>query len=466
MTSPYIYMPIRELAEMVKSCKVSPVELIEIFLTQLKNNGGKYNAVVTITSERALNQARQAEKEIKSGKYRGYLHGIPYGVKDLVATSDGIPTSWGAAPFQDRLFNQDGTVIRKLEEAGAILAAKLSMVELAGGMGYRQPRASFSGPGITPWAEGMWSGGSSSGSGAAVSAGLLPFAIGSETWGSILGPASHCGIAGLRPTYGRVSRSGAMALCWTLDKLGPLCQTADDCGLVLQAIAGRDPKDPTTTHKPYVYQSGHREPPFRLGIIKDVTSTMDNAVCINFERAVAALGEIATVETIEIPDLPYEEITRTILFAEAYSAFENFIEKGDIAKLTAPEDHYLPYARAAILAQDYIRALRLRGIMAREIDHVMEPFDAFIGPSRSVPPTPVHEDFRSAVGASAKDLMGAIGNGAGLPSISVPAGFTDTGLPTGIQFMGRPFEENTIIDIARSYQSITNWCQQHPPGCG
>ena len=361
MTSLYIYMPIRELAELVRTGKVSPVELTEIFLTRLEKNGSKYNAVVTITRERALKQARGAEQEIKSGEYKGPLHGIPYGAKDLLATSDGIPTTWGAAPFRVRSFDQDGTVIRKLEAAGAVLAAKLSMVELAGGMGYRQPKASFTGPGITPWAEGMWSGGSSSGSGAAVSAGLLPFAIGSETWGSILGPASHCGIAGLRPTYGRVSRSGAMALCWTLDKLGPLCLTADDCGLVLEAIAGADPKDPTTIRESYTYQLGQRVPPFRLGVIKDVTAGMDDAVCINFERAVAALEEIATVKTVEIPDLPYEEITRTILFAETYSAFEDFIEKGETAGLTAPEDHYLPYARAAILAQDYIRALRLRG---------------------------------------------------------------------------------------------------------
>ena len=463
MTSPFVFTPIGKLSALVRTGKVSPVELTELFLARLRQYGHKYNAVVTITGERALVQARRAEQEIKSGRYRGPLHGIPYGAKDLLATSGGIPTTWGAAPLREQTFAQDATVINKLEAAGAVLAAKLSMVEFAGGMGYRQPNASLTGPGITPWAPGMWSGGSSSGSGAAVAAGLLPFAIGSETWGSILGPASHCGVAGLRPTYGRVSRNGAMALCWTLDKLGPLCLSADDCGLVLEAIAGPDPNDPTTISEPYNYQSGQRTPPFRIGVIKDITAGMDEAVRSNFEKAVAVLSEIATLETLTLPDLPYEEITRIIAFAEGYSAFEDFIENGEIAGLTAPEDRYLPYARSAISAQDYIRALRLRGVMARKIDRVMEPFDALIGPSRTTPPSPIGEEFRSAIGASARDIMGAIGNGAGLPSISVPAGFTDTGLPVGIQFMGRPYAENTILDLARSYQSITDWHRQHPP---
>ena len=463
MTSPYVFMPIRKLAEQVRTQQVSPVKLTETFLDRLENIGDQYNAVVTITRDRALNQARQAENEIQSGQYKGSLHGIPYGAKDLLGTSGGIPTAWGAAPFQDQTFEEDATVVQKLEAAGAILAAKLSMVEIAGGMGYRQPNASFTGPGITPWNRNMWSGGSSSGSGSSVAAGLLPFAIGSETWGSILGPANHCGVAGLRPTYGRVSRNGAMALCWTLDKLGPLCLTADDCGLVLEAMAGSDPKDSTTTTRPYRYTSNQKKRSFRLGVIKDVTDDTDEAVRMNFEQALTVLKDMATIETVEIPDLPYEEITRIILFAEAYSAFDDFIESGRIADLTAPEDRYTSYARIAILAQDYIRALRLRGIMAKEMERVMAPFDALVGPSRATPATPIDEEFRSAAGGSAKDIMGAIGNGAGLPAISVPAGFSDKGLPTGIQFMGRAYEENMVIAVACAYQSLTDWHLQHPP---
>ncbi len=194
-----IFISIRELSKRVRTRQVSPVELTETFLYRLENLGPKYNAVVTVTRERAMEQARRAEKEIEAGRYRGPLHGIPYGVKDLLATSGGIPTTWGAAPFRSQTFEYDATVIKKLEDAGAILAVKLAMIELAGGMGYRQPNASFTGPPRNPWNPNTWTGGSSSGSGAAVSAGLVPFAIGSETWGSILSPANNCGVAGYVP---------------------------------------------------------------------------------------------------------------------------------------------------------------------------------------------------------------------------------------------------------------------------
>jgi len=450
----------------VRARHLSPVDLAEIFLNRLETLGPKYNAVVTVTRKLAMDQARRAEHEIASGHYRGRLHGIPYGAKDLLATSRGIPTSWGAAPLRHQTFDHDATVVRKLEEAGAVLAAKLSMVELAGGMGYQQPNASITGPGITPWDENMWSGGSSSGSGSAVSAGLVPFAIGSETWGSILGPANNCGISGLRPTYGRVSRYGAMALSWTLDKIGPLCLTADDCGLVLEAIAGEDTNDPTSSHRAYRYTADSKNRPFRLGVIEGVADDADNDVRANFDQAVKDLAAAAKIETIRIPDLPYEEITRIILFAEGASAFEDLIDSGQIAALTAPEDRYSVYARTAILAKDYIRALRLRAVVAREIDNAMSPFDALIAPARSTPATPIDKPFRSATRGSAKDVMGAVGNGAGLPAISVPNGFSGKGVPTGIQFMGRAWGENTVIAAASAYQSLTDWHHRHPPGLG
>ncbi|MGH7373105.1 MAG: amidase, partial [Candidatus Rokuibacteriota bacterium] len=289
-----VWSPVRQLAEGIRARRLSPVALAETFLDRLERQGPRYNAVVTVTRARALEQARRAEAEIAAGRYRGPLHGVPYGAKDLLATSGGIPTTWGAAPFRDRIFDFDATAIRKLEEAGAVLCAKLAMVELAGGMGYRQPNAAFTGPGVNPWSREAWSGGSSSGSGSAVAAGLVPFAIGSETWGSILSPAGNCGIAGLRPTYGRVSRHGAMALCWTLDKLGPLALTADDCGLVLEAIAGRDPNDPTTSDRAYIYEhsnvSGRR---FKLGVLKNATEGADEAIRANFDQALKALEQVA-----------------------------------------------------------------------------------------------------------------------------------------------------------------------------
>ena len=466
MPSTLVFTSIRDLGERVRSGALSPVALTTLFLERLETLGPRYNAVVTVTRDRAMAQAQRAEAEIAAGHYRGPLHGIPYGAKDLLATSGGIPTTWGAAPFRHQTFDYDATVIQKLEAAGAILVGKLAMVELAGGMGYFQPDASFSGPCRNPWNLDTWSGGSSSGSGAAVSGGLVPFAIGSETLGSILGPANHCGVAGLRPTYGRVSRFGAMALCWTLDKLGPLCLTADDCGLVLEAIAGADPADPTASQQTYIYDAEPVERRFKLGVPTGITADVEAHVRHHFEQSLNVLSEVATIDEVSLPNLPHEAITRTILSAEAASAFEAFIDRGQAAKLTAPEDHYGPYARTAILATDYIRALRLRGRMAKEIDALFSGssgFDALLGPSRPTPATGINENFRGVWHGHASDVLGAIGNGAGLPAISVPNGFTPQGLPTGIQFMGRAYAENTVLAIARAYQALTDWHQRHPP---
>ncbi|UCH02429.1 MAG: amidase [Candidatus Bathyarchaeota archaeon] len=458
-----VFLSIRALSKLIRTRQISPIKLTEIFLDRLERFGPKYNAVVTITRQLALKQARQAEEEIASGNYLGPLHGIPYGAKDLLATAGQIPTTWGAKPFQNQILNYDATVIKKLQRAGAILSAKLAMIELAGGMGYRQPNASFTGPPRNPWNIKTWTGGSSSGSGAAVCAGLVPFAIGSETLGSILSPANNCGVTGLRPTYGRVSRYGAMALSWTLDKIGPLCLTADDCGFVLEAIAGTDPKDPTTAKSSFSYVVDESNKRFKLAMLKNGIQDVEDSVYKNFEKALKILKQIATVEEIDFPDLPYEAITRTILNAESASIFESFIERGLTSELTAPEDHYGPYARTVVLAKDYLRAMRLRGIMAKAIDKILSPFDALVAPTKRSVASPIDQEFRRSVPGKARDIMSAVGNGAGLPSISVPSGFTDSGLPTGIQFMGSAFKENTILTVAHRYQSLTEWHLNHPP---
>ena len=229
------FATVAELGRRLWSREFTSVELTRFFLDRLERLGPKLNAVVTVTRERALAEAQQADAELCSGRYRGPLHGIPYGAKDLLATK-GIPTTWGAAPFKEQMFDEDAAVITKLREAGAVLAAKLAMVEIAGGLGYRQANATFTGPGLNPWNLKRWAGGSSSGSGAAVAAGLIPFSIGTETWGSIMTPAGNCGVTGLRPTYDLIDRKGAMALTWTMDKIGPLARTAQDCGLILNAV--------------------------------------------------------------------------------------------------------------------------------------------------------------------------------------------------------------------------------------
>src|ERR1041385_6321318 len=243
MLSPDIlFLPATELARRIRSKQLSPVELTESYLQRSRDLGPKLNAYANLTPELALKQAHAAEKEIAAGRYRGPLHGIPYAAKDLLAVK-GYPTTWGARPYINQRFDYDATVIQKLRAAGAVLIGKAAMIELAGGMGYRFASASASGPAKNPWDQSCWTCGSSSGSGAIASAALAAFAIGTETWGSIVCPSAFCGVSGLRPTYGRVSRHGAMALCYSMDKIGVLGRTADDCGIVLAHMAGHDPLD-------------------------------------------------------------------------------------------------------------------------------------------------------------------------------------------------------------------------------
>ena len=461
----FAFMPIRELSALISRRRASPVEIAEHFLARLDALGSRYNAVAALTPERALETAWRAEREIADGEAGGLLRGVPWGAKDLLATAGGIPTAWGAAPFAEQRFDYDATVVTRLESAGAPMAAKLAMIELAGGMGYNQPNASLTGPPRNPWSVDRWTGGSSSGSGAAVCAGLVPFAIGSETFGSILSPANNCGLSGLRPTYGRVSRRGAMALSWTLDKLGPLCLTSDDCGIVLEAIAGPDGKDATAHPHRFAYnpdfapkRAGGK---FRIGVPRDADAGAQEAVSANFRAALDALSDVADVEEVVPPDLPYAEITRTILMVEAASAFDDFLADGGPQALTAPEDRFGPYARTAILATDYVKALRLRGVMARAVDAAMSGFDAWASPTSPTVATPIDEPFRRTTGGPG-DVMGAVGNGCGLPSLSVPSGFDADGLPTGVQFMSRAYDENVCLAIGRAYQARTDWHRRHP----
>ena len=477
----FVFRPLRELGELVRTRQVSPTELTETFLDRLDAIGPRYNAVVTLTPELARAQALRAERELAAGYWRGPLHGIPYGVKDLFATA-GIPTSWGAAPFRRQVFDYDATVVRRLRQAGAVLAAKLAMVELAGGLGYRQPDASFTGPGINPWGGATWSGGSSSGSGSAVAAGLVPFAIGTETNGSIISPAANCGVAGLRPSYGRVSRHGGMPLAWTLDKPGPLGLTADDCGLVLNAIAGFDPDDPTTTSRAFSYGAGrvatgdrasalqgvgaafgrHR---FRLALPEGATDDTEPAVADRFAAALRVLEEVADIEPVALPDYPYEEVISTILLGESASIFAELARSGRSAEMTAPEDRHGIYARGETPASDYLRAQRIRKLLAHDLDRLLAPYDALVTPSRPGVASPLDEPFVRGGNRRAgrpRCPISAAGNLAGLPAISVPSGFTDEGLPTGIQFVGRAYEEQAILAVAAAYQTLTPWHHRHP----
>lgn len=456
------FATIPELGRRWRERQFTAVELAEFFLQRADTLGREFNAVVTITRELALQQATQADQDLHAGRDRGPLHGIPYGAKDLLATA-GIPTSWGAAPYKDQIFAEDATVIRKLRDAGAVLVAKLAMVEIAGGFGYRQANASFTGPGLNPWDKAAWSGGSSSGPGSAVAAGIVPFAIGSETWGSIMTPAAYCGLSGLRPTYGRISRHGAMALSWTMDKLGPMCRTAEDCGLVLHAIAGPDPADPTAVPDAYQFppKSGTLPAPFKLATIKEPTRSQPE-VQANFEASLKVLEKFATFDEIELPDLPYGAVAGTFISAEMSAAFEGLITSGDVWELTAPEDRAGGHASQFVSAKDYINAFRIRSKIQRALDEILSQYDALVTPTLPAVAVPIDTNFGAYYAGFRGSEIGGAGNAAGIPALSIPNGFGARNLPTGLQFIGRAFEETRLLAIAQQYQSVTDWHQKTP----
>ncbi len=453
------FAPLTVLGARLRAGEITAVELTRFFLDRLERFGPRYNCVVNLTRELALEQARKADAELSAGHDRGPLHGIPYGAKDLLATK-GIPTTWGCRPYQDRIIDHDAAVITRLREAGAVLVAKLAMVECAGGMGYRQANASLTGPGRNPWKPSQWSGGSSSGSGSAVAAGLVPFAIGTETWGSITTPCSYCGLTGLRPTYGRVSRAGAMALAWTHDKIGSMCHDAHDCGLVLNAIAGPDPDDPSASERPYQYPpEDHPGRPFRLAVLKEGVTDAQPEVRANFERALEVWNDLGSIEEIELPDLPFGPVASTIIAAEGASAFEDMVGSFEVFGLTAPEDRIGGFADQAILATDYLRAQRIRVKLCRALDTWFAPFDAVLSvPTPAAAPT-ADGPFGGKYGSKS---MGGAGNVCGTPALVLPTGQTDDGLPTALQLDGRAFSENRLIALARAYQDATGWHQEHP----
>src|ERR1043166_4469377 len=318
------FATISELNSRLKGKEFSAEELARAFSERLQQQGPRFNALTLSLHQEALRAARDVDKELKRERYRGPLQGVPYAVKDLLAYA-GQPTTWGAKPYAAQVFNFNAAVIEKLSGVGAVLTGKLSMAELAGGGGYRFPSASLTGPGLNPWDRTRWSGGSSSGSGAAVAAGLVPFAIGSETSGSIVTPAAFCGVTALRPTYGLVSRYGAMALSWTLDKLGPFARSAEDCGFILQVIAGADKKDPGSAGKSFYYTPQYSRPikDLKIGYAPvDFAERAEAPARAAFAAAIAGL-KAAGVQLVEtkLPSFPYGPVLSTVLAGEMGSIF-------------------------------------------------------------------------------------------------------------------------------------------------
>ncbi|HEX9162960.1 MAG TPA: amidase [Thermoanaerobaculia bacterium] len=457
-----LYLTVRELGDRIRTHKLSPVELTEAYLARSEKLGPRLNAYATLTRERALREARAAEKEIGAGKYRGPLHGIPYAAKDLLAAK-GYPTTWGAKPYAGQTFDYDANVIRRLEHAGAILIGKAAMIELAGGMGYRYGTASISGGAKNPWNETCWTCGSSSGSGAITAAALAAFAIGTETWGSIVCPSTYCGLSGLRPTFGRVGRSGAMALSYTMDKIGPMARSADDCGLILAALAGHDADDGGSLPQARAeFAYAHSAAPLRIGWVKNAWKEVQPDVATATNNARATLEKAgAHIVDVEVPEGPWEVAAGITISVEGASAFDTLIESGRVSELVDPGCRVGGYINATIPGNDYVRAQRIRSILQRKIDALFDDVDVIATASLPIAATPMETNLETDL--AFPDPIGGIGNFCGLPAISVPSGFTSKNLPAGLQFLARVLDDEKVLTAANLFQSKTEFHKRRPP---
>jgi Asp-tRNA(Asn)/Glu-tRNA(Gln) amidotransferase A subunit family amidase len=409
-----------------------------MYLERLKKYDPKLLCVVTITEASALKQAKRADEEIAGGKYRGPLHGIPYGAKDLLATK-GYKTTWGSVPYKDQIIDQDATVIQRLEQAGAVLVAKLTMGELAWGDVW------FGGMTRNPWNLEQGSSGSSAGPASATSAGLVAFSIGTETWGSIVSPSTRCGVTGLRPTYGRVSRAGAMALSWSMDKIGPICRTVEDCALVFSAILGPDGVDQTVVDLPFNYNPNVKLSQLRVGYLKSAFEK-DTTNKANNEAVLAKLRELgANLIPIELPDYPINDLS-FILSAEAAAAFDELTRSGKDDLLVRQIRNAWPNAFRSsrfIPAVEYIQANRVRYLVIQAMAKAMADIDVYVAPS-----------------FGGNNLL--LTNLTGHPCVVLPNGFNKRGSPTSISFMGRLYDEATTLAVAKAYQEATEFHQKHP----
>lgn len=430
---------VRELAELIRTKQISSVDLTQFFLERLKKYNPQLECVVTLTEELALKQAARADAELKAGKYRGLLHGIPYGAKDLLAQKD-YPTTWGSVPYKTQKLDYDATVVQRLEAAGAVLCAKLTLGELAWGDVW------FGGVTKNPWDTKRGSSGSSAGSASSVAAGLLPFAIGSETLGSIVSPSTECGTTGLRPTFGRVPRTGAMALSWSMDKLGPIARTVEDCALVLNAIQGPDGHDATVLAAPFNYDGTQTSlKGLKIGYLKSeferrYPTRAQDSVSLTVLRKLGA-----ELVPFDLPSLPANDIS-FVLGVEAAAAFDELTRSGRDDQLVRQIKNAWPNAfRAArfVPAVEYLQANRHRTLLIQAMAEKLKGFDAYVSPS-----------FGRTL---------TLTNLTGHPCVVLPNGFRDTpARPTSITFTGQLFGEAKLLQIAKAYQDATDFHRKHP----
>lgn len=438
------FWPVTRLSELIRSRQVSSVELTRMYLDRLKAHGPRLECVVTLTEELALRQARRCDEDLAQGRWRGPLHGIPWGAKDLLAAR-GYPTTWGARPFQGQILDEDATVVRRLEEAGAVLVAKLTLGALAMGDDW------FGGRTRNPWNPDQGSSGSSAGSAAAVAAGLVGFAIGSETLGSIVSPATRCGATGLRPTYGRVSRAGAMALSWTMDKLGPLCRSAEDCALVLEAIQGADGLDPTARDVPFNWDAEEELATLRVGYFRSAFEADRQGRAFDAAVLDVLRGQGVELVPVSLPDHYPLSALRIILSAEAGAAFDDLTRSGRddlLVRQTAGSWPNTFRTARMIPAVEYLQASRIRTMVMGALDAALEGIDVFVTPS---------------YGGGANDGVLFMTNLTGHPAVVVPNGFTEEGTPVSISFVGRLWADAACVRLAKAYQDVTDFHRRQPP---
>jgi len=450
------FMPLTALARLLAAREVSSAELTRLYLDRLERFDPALHCVISRTEKRALAEAERADREIAAGQLRGPLHGIPWGAKDLLAAR-GYRTTWGAKPYEEQAFEEDATVVRRLTEAGAVLVAKLSLGALAWGDVW------FGGKTRNPWKPEQGSSGSSAGSAAATAAGLVGFAIGSETWGSIVSPATRCGATGLRPTFGRVSRHGAMALSWSMDKLGPICRSVEDCAAVFAAIHGPDGHDPSVVEAPFSWQGDLDVRKLRVGYVRslfegEITApegaTEEERAELARAREVRAF-DLAALDVlrdlglelipVELPNFPAEALS-FILSAEAAAAFDELTRGGRDDLLVRQEERAWPnvFRQARMIpAVEYIQANRARTLLMARMEEMMAHLDAFVAPS-----------------FGGDSLL--ITNLTGHPAVVMPHGFRTDGTPTSITFTGRLFEEGHLLALARAWQEATDFHLRHP----
>jgi Asp-tRNA(Asn)/Glu-tRNA(Gln) amidotransferase A subunit family amidase len=441
------FWPVTQLAELLRTKQATSVELTQMYLERLKRHNPKLLCAVTITEDLALRQAREADREIGAGRYRGPLHGIPYGVKDIGSVK-GYPTTWGAAPFKNRVIDVDATVVSRLNQAGAVLVAKLATGELA------LDDQWFGGQTKNPWDLSMGSQGSSAGPGSATAAGLLGFSIGTETGGSIMEPSGICGVTGLRPTYGRVSRYGFMTLTWSLDKIGPMCRSVEDCALVLDAIQGPDDKDLTLCDIPFNWDAAVDVRKLRVGYLKAAFANTRQTPQVNANDA-AALEKIRSlgVSLVEVALPEHADLDiGVIIYGEGNAALYDPIETQPDT-LVRQDRVANQHSLRLLPAVEYLNAQRIRTLLMEDMARVMENIDVYILPF----------DYGDYTPNPIATLNTGVTNLTGHPGVAVPHGFNEKGNPTSITFIGKLFGEAEMLALAKAYQDATSWHLKHPP---